>query len=1060
MVSGYQPTIKNEPAYLIELSLSQHHMHKWRPNMDDQNDDGSELPPLPQDWLVRKFQNDEEKMEVLDVLPSTQALQRLMQIAKLRAQEQTKPDNFGQYPSYKETRGRSRVLYLLLQEDGALRLSMAAESAQSKRSLTSLRPVGREMLLAPSPPSYATRGDVDIARLWRRITGDTWNYEDLSGAVPEAADALIKRIIETNRCYLFEHIEGPHLQYAQELEGRLHWLQNAEDRYGLCLMVMNEKGQAFQSLSLMPPWYVDRETGLCGPIKTNLSEEVLRSVAGLQDLERSELQALPFVVDELKIKDVIPSLNDGSTVTVEVVAPTPTLGLELAHPAIHTENAPSTEAPFKVRKNTLVPMAKIVLPEITSKTSRTADGGLKITKPDSFAAGRFENKLVDLGLFKVGGFSIGKGDTGSYFGFADKDEWLTFLSKRLPELRADGWQISPEVERILTPINLASDAIKIEAEPEPDNCWLMNIAMNIVVDGTEVPLRPVLEAALNRLPDRDLDYSVDALDIDGFFPFFLPDGRIVQLPFDRVRNVIVTLGEAIRRGVSKRQVTVCASDLANLKDIWCDSELLQKLKRLGQPLVFALPKNFRAELREYQTGGVEWLQRLAREEMGGILADDMGLGKTVQLLAHICIEKASGRLTAPFLVVCPKNVIYNWMRECKKFAPELRVLPFMGAQRWSSCTDFKEQDLVLMSYHSLAKDRHKMKAYKWHGVALDESQYIKNATTTFAEAVRQLQANHRFAVTGTPMENNLGELWSQFQFTLPGFLGSREDFSDLRRAIENGDRAAKAFLARRVRPFLLRRTKGEVLKDLPPKSTTLHYVHLHQEQQDLYETARVAWSKKVQHSIETYGFEHSQILIIEALLRLRQICCDPRLVKWSSAQDTKVSAKLKTLIELVAELLQQDRRILIFSQFRTMLDIIASSFSESNIPFGKLDGQTKHRRALIHKFQNGEFPVFLISLKVGGVGLNLTTADVVILYDPWWNPAVEDQAADRAHRIGQSRPVSVYKLIAHGTIEQRMIELQERKRALCAGLFDENAAHSFKLSKTDIDLLLAPIAPY
>jgi SNF2 family DNA or RNA helicase len=323
--------------------------------------------------------------------------------------------------------------------------------------------------------------------------------------------------------------------------------------------------------------------------------------------------------------------------------------------------------------------------------------------------------------------------------------------------------------------------------------------------------------------------------------------------------------------------------------------------------------------------------------------------------------------------------------------------------------------------------------HAYHLLILDEAQYVKNAASRGAAAIRQLDARHRLCLTGTPLENNLGELWAQFDFLLPGFLGSQQDFNKRwRNPIEKfGDDTRRELLARRLRPFMLRRKKDQVATELPPKTQIVTTVELEAAQRDLYETVRTAMQKKVREAIAGQGLARSHIIVLDALLKLRQVCCDPRLVKLRGAKAAQ-SAKLAMLMTMLPALLDEGRKVLLFSQFTAMLDLIAEALDAAGIPYVMLTGETGDRSLPVQRFQGGEVPLFLISLKAGGVGLNLTAADTVIHYDPWWNPAAENQATDRAHRLGQDKPVFVYKLIVAGSIEEKIVALQERKAALPA----------------------------
>jgi SNF2 family DNA or RNA helicase len=358
----------------------------------------------------------------------------------------------------------------------------------------------------------------------------------------------------------------------------------------------------------------------------------------------------------------------------------------------------------------------------------------------------------------------------------------------------------------------------------------------------------------------------------------------------------------------------------------------------------------------------------------------------------------------------------------------------------------------------LARDVAQMAGHAWHMVVLDEAQAIKNPSAKATHAVCRLDTAHRLCLSGTPIENNLDELWSQFAFLMPGLLGHRKHFTKrFRTPIEkDADPVRRRQLAVRIRPFILRRTKAAVATELPPKHTILRRITLGPEQRELYETIRATLHSEVREEIAARGLAHSQIAVLDALLKLRQVCCDPRLVKLPAARLGGQSSKLEDLLEMVGEMVAEGRRILLFSQFTSMLDLMKPRLAAAGIPFVELRGDTRDRAAPVASFQAGDVPLFLISLKAGGRGLNLTAADTVIHYDPWWNPAVEDQASDRAHRIGQTKSVFVYKLIAADTVEERIVALQERKAALAGIAFGDDAAGVSAMGSDDIEILFGP----
>jgi SNF2 family DNA or RNA helicase len=487
----------------------------------------------------------------------------------------------------------------------------------------------------------------------------------------------------------------------------------------------------------------------------------------------------------------------------------------------------------------------------------------------------------------------------------------------------------------------------------------------------------------------------------------------------------------------------------------------ERLRELGRKLhdfdgirPVDVPAGLNAELRGYQRAGLDWMQFLREFGFGGILADDMGLGKTIQTLAHILAEKEAGRLNAPALVVAPTTLMGNWQAEAARFAPGLRVLLLHGKDRKTLFDQMGEADVVLTTYALLGRDEAALRRHRYHLLILDEAQYVKNSRSKAAQTARLLDARHRLCLTGTPVQNHLGELWSQFHFLMPGLLGDEKQFNAAyRKPIElQGDVLRQDLLARRLKPFMLRRTKDKVATELPPKTEVVLPIELDGAQRDLYETVRVAMDAKVRDAIDRKGLARSQIVILDALLKLRQACCDPRLLDPTSGAG---SAKLDALMELLDTLLSEGRSVLVFSQFTSMLALIEDALRARGIDYALLTGDTVDRAAPVAAFQRRDVGVFLISLKAGGVGLNLTAADTVIHYDPWWNPASENQATDRAWRIGQEQPVFVYKLIARGTLEEKIQEMQRRKGELANAVLEADAGLAAVIGPDDLRMLFA-----
>ncbi|MHB8521907.1 MAG: DEAD/DEAH box helicase [Limisphaerales bacterium] len=453
-----------------------------------------------------------------------------------------------------------------------------------------------------------------------------------------------------------------------------------------------------------------------------------------------------------------------------------------------------------------------------------------------------------------------------------------------------------------------------------------------------------------------------------------------------------------------------------------------------------------AVLRPYQKHGVAWLHFLRQNGFGGILADEMGLGKTLQTLtllqtvklasapnADAKTERAPDDVGCPSLIICPTSLVFNWVSEARKFTPQLRVLALHGPERHALFDQVRHSDLLITSYALVRRDAERYRDLEFDTVVLDEAQHIKNRQTQNAQAVKAVRSRHRLVLTGTPLENSVLDLWSIFDFLMPAYLGSAADFRERYELPITRDKSAEvqARLGRRLRPFILRRLKREVAPDLPPKLEQVLFCELTETQRAVYRQVMEAGRREILDAVGARGLAKSRMLIFNTLLRLRQICCDLRLLKLDRVDPTTASAKLELFGELLEEALDGGHRVLVFSQFVSMLSLLRERLEAEDVEFCYLDGATVRRAEVVQRFQSrADIPVFLISLKAGGVGLNLTGADTVIHFDPWWNPAVEQQATDRAHRIGQTRAVTSYKLIARGTVEEKILALQNRKREI------------------------------
>lgn len=625
----------------------------------------------------------------------------------------------------------------------------------------------------------------------------------------------------------------------------------------------------------------------------------------------------------------------------------------------------------------------------------------------------------------------------------------------------------------------------LEFSPAPENGWY-RIALGVTVDGERVDLAPALAKLIGAQKDPE-QWLAAVKSIPSVLLSVARKGTkgivkgaiVVRLTGERVHTILAPVFDWFRGGEVAPLSTLQAALMPDLppetviylgrdnprwlamRTAIADGASLQNI----EPAV-----GFGASLRAYQQSGLAWLMHLRTLSMGGVLADDMGLGKTVQTLAYLHLIQsqsvANGNASRkPSLIVAPTSVTVNWLAEARKFTPNLRVLIHHGATRERDQAALENADVVLTSYAILQRDEKFLAEIEFDSVVFDEAQMIKNPKAKTYQAAQRIRANTRLALTGTPMENHLGDLWSLFNLLSPGLLGDLESFNRIfRHPIEQ--RAASEQMQKlraRVRPFLLRRIREQVLSDLPEKTEYTRWIELAPKQADLYESLRTAIHDDIRKVIDKKGLKQSTIHILDALLKLRQVCCDPRLVRLPQATNhfsDAGSAKLDWLKSHVPELLEEGRHVLIFSQFTSMLALIGELLDAEKIEYVTLTGDTTDRDTPIRRFQAGEVRVFLLSLKAGGVGLNLTAADTVIHYDPWWNPAVEAQATARAHRIGQTKPVFVTRLVSQGTLEERMMVMLERKRELAAALLNGEGSALTGITLADVESLLAPISSF
>jgi superfamily II DNA or RNA helicase len=922
------------------------------------------------------------------------------------------------------------------------------------------------------PPKFITDDDLVILRsLWLGHSRQNHSHFILRGA---NGGEVLHKLIATGRLFPAPAADAisPRglraLSMGEARTGRIEWEAQADDRLR---PVLRTDPPAAMVLATEPVWYVDAAAGEAGIVELSLPFQQLPDYLSMPPISLAEAPLVAAVLRELAPDLPLPPALDSGKVRVIDTDPVPVLSL-------HTQAMPASGFGKQAQRAHVLDFAAVSFDyegvSIKSESSATlvpVPGGSVIhirRRYDAEKQRLLELRKSGLQVVPASGGYARQALPETMLALSDPDAWPEFVDEALPALASKGWRVTMAASFRHNVIEI--DAIEGTARQAGDG-WF-DLEMGITLGERTVRLEPLL-AGLFRSDRRWLGGALESIADDEAIELTTDRAERLRLRAGRLKpvvRVLVDLFDGLGSWKGEDNIRIPELDagrLAALTDTgrWQfqgDASIRQLAERLQTGAGVQdvpVPRGLRAQLRPYQQQGLSWMQFLREHNLAGVLADDMGLGKTVQTLAHVLAEKEAGRLDRPALIVVPTTLVHNWREEAHRFAPDLKVLDLNGPQRKERFELIGQHELILTTYALLWRDHAVLAEHEYHLLILDEAQYVKNATTKSATAIRDLRARHRLCLTGTPLENHLGELWAQFDFLLPGFLGAQKDFTRRwRNPIErNGDDVRRSLLARRIRPFMLRRRKDEVAKELPSKTTIVRTVDLEGAQRDLYEIVRTSMQAKVRAAVSAQGLARSHIIVLDALLKLRQVCCDPRLVKLEKAARVKESAKLELLLAMLPELIEEGRRVLLFSQFTGMLALIAAALDKAGIPYVTLTGDTTDRVTPVHRFQQGEVPLFLISLKAGGVGLNLTAADTVIHYDPWWNPAAENQATDRAHRLGQDKPVFVYKLIAAGSIEEKIVRLQEKKAALADSILSEDAAGTVKFSDDDLDALFAPM---
>ena len=943
--------------------------------------------------------------------------------------------------SFREKTGRKAVsrsssqnnqlLYVLEKEEGICTCRLIKSRWLKRGEWGRSTPVmANQVLQWYSRPEWVTPEDVEIVTLMDNRLSPLNLTLEIRGDLGFFA---LRKMLDSGRCFWARPSISP-LCLGQACTLKAEWEETSSAARKLNWKVEDHDGErCVVVIPSEPPCYVDVETCRCGELKTHLSVQDLGLLTQLPEVGAEDAHELgmfllnnfhpehvPLPV-EVKVRDA----DDNCVPCLQFLS----RALE-NNQRVHVARLTFEYAPLSI------PAADV--DNSTSVDVVEHKGEYWKLKRDAEYEDGALTRIYDMGFEPCETVGLPPSENMDLVLPADTipesvAAWKSVLN-RVPAFEAEGWkvEIDPSFQlQFVEPEELTLDV------NESSVGWF-DVGLEIGFEGRKIALLPLviqyLEQGENTAP----------LLIE------LEDGRWLECPRSVVRPVVETLLElhdapALDASGALSLPTARVHALSSMEEriaqdgspaLWRGGEelkaLAERLRHFEGIENVPAPAGLSATLRDYQLKGLSWLQFLRDYAFGGILADDMGLGKTVQTLAHIMVEKEAGRLENPVLVVAPTSVLSTWRTEAQRFAPDLQVLVWHGAQRNKQQEKLPQQDLIITSYALLQRDAKLFQEFEFQLLILDEAQAIKNPATKVARAACAQPARYRLCLTGTPVENHLGELWSLFNFLMPGYMGNKDSFRRLfRNPIEKQSNIQRRYeLERRIHPFVLRRDKQEVATELPPKTTIVSTIEFESSQARLYESVRSAMSEKVAQLLQQKGLKKSRIEILDALLKLRQVCCDPRLVKLDSARKVKHSAKLERLLQMLETLLNEGRKILVFSQFVSMLSLIEDELKKRSVTYTKLTGRTRKRDEAIQHFQSGDASVFLISLKAGGVGLNLTAADTVIHYDPWWNPAVENQATDRAYRIGQDKPVFVYKLVAQNTIEEKILELQEKKSHL------------------------------
>ena len=880
--------------------------------------------------------------------------------------------------------------------------------------------------------------------------------------------AILEQLVNTGRCYWLANYDLDHpITLGDPIEASWQWVKIENDLQTLRLVLTNPS-KDISIIKSQPISYFNSKNNSFGKINSDINSNFEVNLLGSPILEEAQI---PWVMSKLQC-----SLGD---IAEKIPEPTLKQPIKLSKPIpqIYLRTPFVTRLERGELKLTFNYQGNLINPSNTDAmiTTDMQQRSIQIYRDLAFEE-KCINSLKSMNFTQFSQYTpyYDQQETDYTMMMEGDPNWHRFLHFTLPELKQQGWQVTIDEDFYYQQLNTNNifDAEIIEEEGSEHDFF--SIGLTLDINGQKMPAFPILASAIEQLPKKLLLNEQGGNDTDPNATIFidLDKGEFIALSYKSIKPLLKQFIELFMPNALQKDGTLKLSRFQGHQTLGLLDEqgvitkgadrlrkLSEKLKNFEQVEHVSVPKQLNAELREYQHQGLNWLQFLREYQLNGILADDMGLGKTIQTLAHLLVEKQQGRLVKPCLIIAPTSVVFNWESELTKFTPTLTVMVLNGSKRQQYFDKINDYDVVVTSYALIVKDSDIYQKLAFYYLILDEAQYIKNPKTKLYQAVLAVKAEHKLCVTGTPMENNLGEFWAQFNFLLPGFLGGLKQFNKLfRNPIEkHSDHERKILLNQRIKPFILRRTKDHIATELPQKTEIIQTLRIEGKQAQLYESVRLAMDERLKDIIAKKGLQRSQIEILDALLKLRQVCNHPQLLPFDSAKKIKQSAKLEFLMDSLPELISEGRKILIFSQFTSMLALIENELTKQNIDYVKLTGASKNRQKLVEQFQTTAVPIFLISLRAGGVGLNLTAADTVIHFDPWWNPAVENQATDRAHRIGQTKPVFVYKLIIENSIEEKIQQIQQTKAELAKSLLSEEVSEG-KLTLTN-DVLGALMAP-